>query len=439
MTDFDLLKLHLQRLLKIDTTNPPGNEILAVHYLADVLEKAGIEYEIVEPEAGRGSIVARIRGTGAGRPIMLLGHLDVVTANASDWTQAPFSGVEVAGEIWGRGAVDMKGLVATWLTLMVKYKREEVLFDRDIIFAATADEEAGGRLGMGWLVENRPELVGCEWVLNEGGGNAFTVDGKTFFTLQTGEKAGCPVRLVAKGVAGHASIPTEGNPVVKLAEAIVQLSAAKLPEHESKTMTAFLMGLAEGLGGSKGAALKLAVRTGNVSRAINLAIKDPFLQAGLKAMLTNTAVPTMLSASDKLNVIPGEAYAELDCRILPGQTRESLLTELREVLPSEIELQASRCGTPTESPIETHLAAIIRQTMAKHMPTSYTIPFLSPGATDARYLRPLGAVVYGFAPMLPGEKVNLAHGVDERIRLTSLEFGLNVLDDVVREAARTLP
>jgi acetylornithine deacetylase/succinyl-diaminopimelate desuccinylase-like protein len=333
MNYMDFLKMHLKNLVSIDTTNPPGNESEAARYLSAVFQSEGIEHEVVESAPGRGSIVARLRGNGKGRPLMLLGHLDVVTANAADWTHPPFSATEADGAIWGRGTLDMKGLVATWLTLMVKYKREQTVFSRDIIFAATADEEAGGTLGLGWLVKNRPDLVDCEWALNEGGGNSFTLGGKTFITFQSGEKAGCPVRLVAKGTAGHASIPLPDNPVHKLAEALTALQQAALPEHMTDTVRAFLSGLSEGMGGSQGAALNMAVRMGQVSKAVGIAVKDPFLQAGLRAMLHNTAVPTMLSASTKLNVIPGEASADLDCRILPGQSRDSLLRELREALP----------------------------------------------------------------------------------------------------------
>ena len=428
-----LLKHHLQELVRIDTTNPPGGEIVAAKYLAGVLHEAGIDYEIVEPLPGRGSVVARLQGDGSLRPLMLLGHLDVVTANAADWKYHPFSGEESEESIWGRGTIDMKGLVATWLVLMLKLKAEGAPLKRDIIFAATADEEAGGHHGLKWLVDNRPDLVDCELALNEGGGNALSFGSQTFFTYQAGEKAGCPIKLVAKGTAGHASIPIPDNPVLKLGAALHDLASIQLPCHLTKTVRAFLEGLADGLPGSQGTALRLALKTGQVAKVIDLTVKDPFYRAGLRAMLSNTAVPTMLSASQKINVIPSEAIAHLDCRILPGQTRESAVAELRNVLPRNIEVVAEHSGVPTESEIDTPLATIIKQVMDRHMPGVRTIPFLSPGATDARYLRPRGTIVYGFAPMLPGEKVNLAHGVDERITLKSLNFGLAVLEEVVRE------
>lgn len=434
MHETDSLVQHLRNLISIDTTNPPGNEIEAARYMAAVLTQAGIEHEIVEPFPGRGSIVARLRGNGNKKPLLLLGHLDVVTADTGDWTYPPFSGQEAEGAIWGRGTLDMKGLVAIWLTLLLQLAVEGYHGDRDIILAATADEESGGRKGLGWIVENRPELVDCEWALNEGGGNSFRLSGKTFFTLQCGEKAGCPVKLIARGTAGHASIPAGNNPVRLLAEGLSRLSSADLPVHRTATTDAFLTELSTALGGLKGNAIRLALRTGQLGRLADVAFRDGFVRAGFKAMLSNTAVPTMLSASSKLNVVPATATADLDCRILPGQDRETLRNELGRILPAEIEINLGSGLMPTESDPATELAVIARDALTQNYPGSIMLPFLSPGATDARYLRPLGVTVYGFSPMLPGEPVNLAHGVDERISHKSLEFGWRVLKQVVHRA-----
>ena len=426
-----ILKQHLQALIRINTTNPPGGETAAALYVAEQLQAAGIEHEVVEPTPGRGSIVARLRGDGSARPLLLLAHLDVVPAVAEDWSHDPFGGEEVDGVIWGRGAVDIKNLVATWLTLMVKLKHDGAKLKRDIIFAATADEEAGGHYGMKWIVDNRWDLVDCEYCLNEGGGNALVLGGKTYFTYQAGEKTSCRITLTARGTAGHASIPTPGNPLYLLAEALYGLSTAKMPCHRTVTAEAFLSTLAEGFAGVQGAIFKWAIESGQVLRVVDLAVKSPFERAGLRAMLTNTAVPTMANIGQKLNVIPSQASAELDGRILPGFTKEDLVAELKAVLPRHIEVSAEGKGVATESPISTPLASVIKDVIAVHSPGAKAIPFLSPGATDARYLRPKGVVVYGFGPMLPGEKVQLAHGVDEHITLKSLEFGFKVLEDTI--------
>ncbi len=430
-----VLKQHLQELLRINTTNPPGGEIAAARYIAGVFDAAGIDYEVFEPAPGRGSIMARLKGDGAARPIMLVGHLDVVPAVASDWSHDPFGGEEAEGRIWGRGAIDMKKLVATWMTILLKLKAENATLKRDIIFAATADEEAGGIYGFKWICEHRPDWVDCEFALNEGGGNSVVLGGRTYVTLQTGEKASCRVQLTAKGAAGHASIPTPGNAVVKLAEAVKEIGNARLPVHATATVQAFIGAILADLGPSvlpRGTAIPSFEQ---IPAIVEGFVQNPFERAGILAMLSNTATPTILTAGQKLNVIPSQAIAEIDGRVLPGQSGDVLAEELKKLLPNDIELEVGPHLPATESSSDTFVADIIREVVPKHLPGSKVIPFLSPGATDARYLRPRGITVYGFDPMLPGELVNRAHGVDEHITLESLQFGLQVLDEVVRRVA----
>lgn len=425
-----VLKQHLQNLIQINTTNPPGNELAAARYLQQVLDQANISNQVFEPSPGRGSIVARLPGDGSKAPLLLLAHLDVVPANADEWTHPPFTGVEVEGRIWGRGAMDIKNLVATWMTLLQRLAAEGFTPKRDIILAATADEEAGGRSGLGWLVQHRPELVDCEYCLNEGGGNAMALGGKTYVTLQSGEKASTDISVIARGTAGHASVPLPDNAVAKLARALSRIAAAELPVHLTKTVAAFLAAVAGDLG-----------FPGSVSpeQALSLLprfVSNPFERAGLAAMLRNTACPTLLQAGQKLNVAPSQAVAHLDGRVLPGQTGAQLVQELLPFAGDEVEISAGQHLPATESDPDSELAALIRQIVPAHLAGASVIPFLSPGATDARYLRPRGVTVYGFGPMLPGERVELAHGVDERISLDSLYFGLRVLDDVVRRFTR---
>ncbi len=431
-----VLKQHLQALIRINTTNPPGGETEAARYIAAVCAEAGIEHELVEPLPGRGSVVARLRGDGSLRPLLLMGHLDVVPADASDWTHDPFGAEEHDGCIWGRGAVDMKKLVATWLTIMLRLKADGVLLRRDIIFAATADEETGGRVGLGWLVANRPELVDAEIALNEGGGNAITLAGQTYLTLQAGEKTSAPVHLVARGVAGHASIPSSDNPVVHLAEAIAKVGRARLPLHETKTVRTFLDRLMADHGSKFGLPPNVSLPFDHVPAFVEQALPDSFARSALMAMIANTATPTMIKAGQKINVIPSQAVAELDGRLLPGQTGDDLLRELQALLPPSIEVTIGDYLPATESEPDTPLAATIDQVVREMLPGAKTIPFLLPATTDARYLRPRGVVVYGFDPMLPGEHV-AAHGVDERVSISSLEFGLKVLHEVVLRTAAT--
>ncbi len=429
-----VLKQHLQALIRINTTNPPGGETEAARYIASVCSEAGIEHELVEPLPGRGSVVARLRGNGTLRPLLLMGHLDVVPADAKDWTHDPFAAEERDGCIWGRGAVDMKKLVATWLTIMLRLQAEGVALKRDIVLAATADEETGGRVGLGWLVENRPELVDAELALNEGGGNAISLGGQTYFMLQAGEKTSAPVRLLARGVAGHASIPSPQNPVVHLAEAITKVGQTRLPVHETRTVHTFLDRLIADLGPKIGLPSGTKLPFGHVPTFVEQAVSEPFAKAALMAMIANTATPTMVHAGQKINVIPSQAAAELDGRLLPGQTGEDLLRELQAILPAGIEVSVGGYLPATESNPDTPLAEIIDQVVKEALPGAKTIPFLLPATTDARYLRPRGVVVYGFDPMLPGEHV-AAHGVDERVSLASLGFGLKVLQEVVVRVA----
>lgn len=428
-----VLKQHLQELIRIDTTNPPGNETAAAEYIAKAFTAADIPYEIVGPEPGRGSIVARLKGDGSQRPLLLLSHLDVVPAVAADWTHPPFAGVEADGAIWGRGAIDIKNLAATWLTIMLRLKAEGTQLKRDVIFAATADEEAGGRAGLKWIVENRPELVDCEICLNEGGGNAVVLGGRTYLTMQSGEKSGAAVRLIAEGTGGHASIPLADNPLPKLGAALQSLGQARLPIHPTATVKAFVSAIVGdlGLGGMLGHNLDFNVIPGFIEQFV----KNPFEKAGLYAMLSNTAVPTILKAGSKRNVIPRTAEAEVDGRLLPGQTADILKAEIEALMPAGVRVEVGGHLPATESDPRTPLAEIIAEVVPRHLSGAKVVPFLSPGSTDARYLRPRGVIVYGFDPMLPGERVDLAHGVDERITIKSLEFGLQVLHEVVERAS----
>ncbi len=424
----DLLREHLQNLIRIDTTNPPGGETAACRYIADVLDRAGIEHRIYEPEPGRGSIVARLRGDGSARPLLLLSHLDVVPAEPEEWSRDPFGGELAEGEVWGRGALDCKGAVALWLTVLLRAKEEGLRLKRDIIFAATADEEAGGSLGVGWLVENHPEELDAEYCLNEGGGASMVLGGRTFFTYQTAEKGICWLRLRARGVGGHASVPHGENAVVRLAEAVARLGRSSLPVHLTETPERFLRGIAEGLG--RDLDLSDPVRQ---ARAL---AGDEYQALTFLAMLRNTACPTVLRAGSKTNVIPSGAEADVDCRLLPGQGPEDVLREVREVLGAEVlehlELEVVRSGQPNWSSADTELAAVIGEVLEQKRPGSVLVPLLVPGATDARYLRSRGTTVYGFVPTLPDVDERSVHGVNERISLASLAFGLEVGWEVVR-------
>jgi len=428
----------LQRLIQFDTTNPPGNETACARYIAEVFGQEGIQAEVVEPAPGRGSVIARLRGSGARRPLLLLSHLDVVPAVAADWKHAPFGGEVIDGEIWGRGSLDTKNLTAIWMVLVLQVKRLGLPLARDLIFAATADEEMGGTYGVKWLVDNRPELIDCEFALNEGGGTGMELGGKIIFVYQTAEKGICWTRMTAHGTAGHAATPHRDNPVVHLAAAVHKIGTTPLPIHVTDTFRLFIERTARHLPEQLGEAFGLLLEPSAQEAALGM-VPDEFQANTIRAMSHNTAAPTVLKGSDKTNVIPQTATAEVDCRILPGQTPETLLAELREVLglkgePAEkVELSLDRTSLATESPPDTPLAEALRRALAKHDPEAALVPFLVPGGTDGRFLRPKGVVCYGFVPTLPGTDERTVHGINERIPLNSLEFDLKVLWDAVGE------
>ncbi len=431
----------LQKLVSFDTTNPPGNEIACAEWIAGVFEKEGISSTVVEPAPGRGSIVARLAGRkGGGRPILLLSHLDVVPAVAADWEHHPFAGDVADGVVWGRGTLDTKGLTALWMEIFLEIKRKGVPLERDLIFAATADEEMGGTWGVGWLVENRPELLDCEFCLNEGGGSGQILAGKTLYMCQTAEKGICWTKITAHGTAGHASTPHSDNPVVHLAEALVKIGTTRLPVHVTDTFRQFVEGAAAVLPPdvAKNMPLLFADET---AESVLGTLEDKHQANIIRAMSRNTACPTVLRASDKTNVIPQTATAEVDCRILPGETPESMLAEIRRILGltgaegEKITAELIRTSLATESPPDTAVTRAIKKAIAKHDPEAAVVPFLVPGGTDSRFLRPKGVACYGFCPTLPGEDEASVHGKNERVTVKSLEFGFKVLWDVVGELA----
>lgn len=422
---------HLAALVRINTTNPPGREKAAADYVAAALAEAGIQAEVVEPAPERGSVIGRLRGSGEADPLLLLAHLDVVPAVASEWRHDPFGGVTVDGEIWGRGTLDCKHLAAIWLTLLCHFKREGRRLRRDLILAATADEEMGGTWGVQWLADNRFDLIKAPWCLNEGGGGAVPLKGQSYFTYQTAEKAICWLKLTARGRSGHASVPSPGNAVVALAEAVVRLGRASLPMHVTPTVQQYFAGLSEGQSPEVQQLLAAVLDPATSDTALAQAMTESHRVDSARAMLRNTATPTVLRAGDKINVIPSTAQADVDCRILPGQTVQQLLAEVSPLIGDSINIEVTRTGQPSESPPASPLAEAMAAALKGHAPGARMIPFLVPGATDARFLRVKGMTVYGFCPTLPDVDARTVHGVDERLPLTSLTFALKVLHDTI--------
>ncbi len=426
---------YLQDLIRLDTTNPPGKETLAAEYLADVLRREGFDPEVTESAPGRGNVTARLAG-GPG-PLMLLGHTDVVAAEPEKWTRPPFGGELHEGYVWGRGALDMKNMVAAELMVFLLVARQGVVLKRDLIFAATADEEAGkGDHGVSWLLDRFPEQVEAPFVLTEGGGHDFRVGEKRFYSCQTGQKGICRFRMVAQGRPGHGSRPHGENAVVRLSGAAAGLGEARLPMHPSETLRAFLEGIAATQDAETAALLRDVLDPKRSEAALEALSLGGEMVSGLRALLRNTASVTMLEAGQKINVIPTEATAWVDGRLAPGQTDARFFEEIRPFTGEDVVFEVDQYSPPLEADIDSPLYGTIVEVMGEHDPEAVVVPSISTGGTDAKHICPRRpeTQVYGFMPyrQAPGEEeMNLIHGHDERTSAENLVFATRILYDIV--------
>jgi len=424
----------LRGLLRLDTRNPPGNEIRAAEYLRSILETEGISGEIVGPSSDRGTFIARLRGNRSAPPLLLMSHTDVVAVEPEKWTHGPFSGDIADGFIYGRGALDMKNMVTMEAMTMLLLKRSDVRLKRDVIFMAAADEEVGGQQGAGWVVENRPELIQSEYALNEGGGIGFEIHGRRYYPVQTAEKGTVRFRIRTYGRPGHGSVPHYENPILKLAEILAKFTPELLPVHFTNTFRGYIAGIAETQPDDIAQALHAVLANETTAdAAINRLPLDEALKLRMHAMLRNTVTPTILDAGSQINVIPSEAEASIDGRNLPGWTPEMFLEELRSAVENEAEITLLDPSTPLEADLQSPLFNTIKGVLKEHDPEATAVPFLLTGGTDAKHVTKLSTKVYGFAPGLyagagEGRRV---HSHDERVSVRSLQWGVRVLYEVV--------
>jgi acetylornithine deacetylase/succinyl-diaminopimelate desuccinylase-like protein len=419
-------------LIRIDTTNTGDPDTVvgereAAEYVAAKLSEVGYEVEVVESGAPRReNVFCRLKGADPDRGALLVhGHLDVVPADPAEWSVHPFSGAVQDGYVWGRGAVDMKDMVAMTIAVARRFKRDGVVPPRDIVFAFVADEEAGGKDGAQWLAANRPDLFeGCTEAVGEVGGFSLTLaEDRRVYLIEAAEKGLSWMRLRARGKPGHGSFLHDDNAVTKIAEAVARLGNHTFPLVLTDTVRAFLEQMAELTGlefpedDLEGAIAKL----GPLSRIVGATIRD-------------TANPTMLSAGYKANVIPSSAEAVLDCRVLPGR-EEAFLREVDELLGPDVSREwvthLPAVETPFGGPLTDAMAAALRT----EDPGAATVPYMLSGGTDAKSFADLGMNCYGFAPLrLPPDLdfASLFHGIDERVPVDSLKFGCRVLDTFLR-------
>lgn len=408
-------------LLRIESTNPGHGERAAAEYVAARLTEAGCEVQVLESEPGRTSVVSRLTGADPARPALLVhGHLDVVPAQAADWTLPPFAGEIRDGALWGRGAVDMKDMVAMTLAVAREYRRTGDRPPRDLVLAFVADEEAGGRFGARFLVDHHPDLFeGCTEAISEVGGFSYTVhDDLRLYLIETAEKGMQWLKLTAKGRAGHGSMLNEDNAVTALCTAVARLGTHAFPVHLTPTVRDFLESVAE----ATGIPLDLDDLDSTVSRLGGLARM-------LGAVLRNTANPTQLEAGYKVNVIPGQAVAYVDGRYLPGQEQE-FLRQVAEVVGPAIDLETVHSDTALETGFDGPLVDAMAAALRAEDPAARTVPYMLSGGTDAKSFSRLGIRCFGFSPLrLPAglDFAALFHGVDERVPIEGLRFGTRVL------------
>ena len=423
--------LFCQEMIQIPSVNHGegrGDEKAIAAYVAGKLTEVGIECELIETAPNRVNVVAKILGSDASRPgLVLHGHLDVVPANASDWSLDPFSGEIKDGFIWGRGAVDMKDMDAMILATVRMWKRIGYKPPRNILLAFFADEEAGSSYGSRWMVAEHPEVfAGCSEAISEVGGFSITLpNAKRFYFVETAEKGIHWIRLVAQGRAGHGSVINEDNAVTALTEAVAKIGRYQWPQRYTATVKRLFETVAKASG--RPFDLKdlrpLLTEFGTASRMIG-------------ATLQNTANPSMLSAGYKENVIPGEASAVVDGRFLPGYEDEMNAT-IREIVGPDIRIETIVTDIALEVPFEGDLVDAMCAALIKHDGDGIPVPFTMSGGTDNKALSKIGIIGYGFSPLKLDPELDfmaLFHGVDERVPVDGLRFGVNVLKDFLETA-----
>jgi acetylornithine deacetylase/succinyl-diaminopimelate desuccinylase-like protein len=418
----------LSRLIRIDTTNPPGNETAAAELLREYLTANGVECELYARVPERANLVARIRGTGDGPALLFLSHTDVVLADPREWSIPPFSGEVRDGEVWGRGALDMKGQVAANAVAIASLAREGFEPAGDLIFAATADEEVGDGFGLQWLCEAHPDAVRCDYAINEGAGDRLELGGGVYYLCSTAEKMTAPFNILVHGRSGHASMPgIADNALVKAARLVERIAAYRPEPQLQQEVEAFLRTV---LG-----EVPPATSVVEIARKVH-----PIAAELVEPLLTPTFAPTMISASQKRNVIPALCEIVVDCRLLPGQHPERIEPMVRAVLGGDVDydLEWLEAQGGTRSALDTPLWDAVEAFVSQAEPGAHAVPTCTAGFTDSHWLREaFGTVAYGFFParaMPPEVMAQLIHSADERVPVDDLELGV----DWLRQAARAV-
>ncbi len=434
--------LMLSELIQRDTTNPPGNEYKAIEYLQQKLAHEGIASEIFEKERRRSNLIARLPGKRPGKKLLLLSHLDVVPVpDPQRWKYPPFSGAIAEGYVWGRGALDMKNITAIHFSVFTLFKRANLDFAGELIFAATADEEKGSNYGAEWLAQTYPEQLRADWCLTEGGGMPLQIGPKTFYTIESVEKGLWWLKVRVKGTSGHGSLPHPDNALTKAAHIIDRVSHHTFPKKIAPAVREFIVKAGEALGPEIKKIALMLVDESCEGELPPLPENSPISATLLNALVRTTISPTMIRAGVKENVIPDSCEFVLDCRLVPGDTQQKVretLLELADRYKNEIEIETIQSHDVSESPIDDPFYALIESTVKEELPGVETIPIMLTGATDSRFVRELGAKSYGFCPlstkMSLADREKLIHSDNERVDIESLELGVRVLSKIALKA-----
>ena len=433
----------LSEVIQINTTNPPGNETKAAKYIADNLRKEGFKCELFESAPNRGNLITRLKGTGEKPRLLLLSHLDVVAANDEEWSVDPFSGLVKDGFVWGRGTLDMKGMTAIEILTLKLLKRNEIPLKGDVILAATADEEAGSTGGVEYLLNHHREKIFAEYVINEGGGSSLRTKTKNIFTVNTAEKGLMWFKVKAKGTPGHGSVPDAAdNAIIRMNRVITKLGNYRGQVNFVPTMKQFLTGLSKEDPSLNVPLSKLLANPQRSDEILDeLAKTVPAIADEIRPRMQMTITPTVIHGGVKENVIPSECETVFDCRILPGQTISQARGLIQEIVSdiglNKLTFEDIQTQDPSESPVETPLYETIKEVLVEFEPDCGVVPILMTGGTDSRFFRRMGSVAYGFHPLHSETKfghkaTRREHGIDERISIENLVFGVNVLYETVK-------
>jgi acetylornithine deacetylase/succinyl-diaminopimelate desuccinylase-like protein len=422
----------LQNLIRFDTTNPPGNEVECIKYIDKLLTEAGYQTTLLAKTANRPNLITRLKGQGTAPPLLLYGHVDVVTTANQKWTHPPFAGEIVDGWIWGRGALDMKSGVAMMLTSMLRAKAEDLIPAGDVVLAMLCDEETAGDYGATFLVENHAEhFQGIRYALGEFGGFTLYMGKRRFYAIQVAEKQICWIKACVRGEGGHGSMPVRGGAMAKLAQLLQQLEEHPLPVHITPVARDMIDTMASALPFPSGYVLRRLLNPRLANSVLKLLGESGKV---LEPLLRHTVNATIVHASEKINVIPTEIELEIDGRLLPGYSPEDMMAELRQVIGDEVELELLLyypCpGEPDMGLFDT-LSGILRERDPEGVP----LPLLLPATTDAKFFSRLGIQTYGFTPMVLPEDFSFTrtiHSADERIPIEALDFGTEAIYEVLQ-------